>query len=67
MTFTFTFPSTSSKNILKANTCVFFFRERFFFFFLFICWLPWVFVAAHGPSLVVASGDSSLGAALRLH
>ena len=34
VTFTFTFPSTSSKNILKANTCLFFFRESFFFFFL---------------------------------
>ena len=36
MTFTFTFPSTSSKNILKANTFFFFLEREFFFFFYFL-------------------------------
>ena len=27
---------------------------------LFLFWLPWVFIAAHGPSLVAASRDCSL-------
>ena len=36
MTFTFIFPSTSSKNILKANTFFFLERDFFLFYFLFI-------------------------------
>ena len=32
----------------------------FFFFFNLFIWLPWVFVAAHGPSLVAASGGYSV-------
>ena len=41
------------------------FIKLFFFFFLFIFWLPWVFVAARGLSLVATSGGGLLFAAVR--
>ena len=39
--------------------CIFFPLNCLFFFFFFNFWLCWVFVAAHGLSLVVASGGYS--------
>ena len=37
------------------------FLKKFIYFYLFYFWLPWVFVAAHGLSLVAVSrGYSSL-------
>ena len=36
--------------------CLFF---KFFYYYFFIFWLLWVFIAAHGLSLVVASGGYS--------
>ena len=48
--------------------CISFNRTYFFFLkfrssiylFIYFYWLPWVFVAAHGLSLVVRSGEYSL-------
>ena len=36
-----------------------FFKNKFIYFIYFYFWLPWVFVAARGLSLVAASGGCS--------
>ena len=46
---------------MMSNLSIFFFVNLFLFIYLFIFWLRWVFVVAHGLSLVAASrGHSSL-------
>ena len=40
------------KELCKRQSCIFYFIIYF--------WLPWVFMAAHGLSLVAASKDYSL-------